>query len=368
MCIRTKFPEKLIIFGNGFSLWLGLPTKYYNYKKFLLRNKEKYQNALMLFDVITNYCNDADWNRLEDDMYNFAINKNKIELDNPNIDIEKANIEKNDSLNEWINEIRVQYKDELTNLYNLLYKMSKTNLYNFWTFNYIIDFMSPKLGKMIVANARGNGKVRSVTQLHYRSHTDGTSEILFGGDWTEIRKKYPSQLTLHSESLIRFCSKFYGKNLCTDFKIETKNKAMSFGPDFPKNPTLDAYNDMLGLAHANWTQERGFSSNFINELDFIGFSLGVQDSNYFRSKDEKNPIRWIYRNNGLVKISYFNKNEIIPLSEKWESYLNNDEKKKHLHKIIKDDDLIKEVFSNFYDKLLKIKNQTQNKSKKLFPL
>lgn len=70
------YPEKLIIFGNGFDLWMGLPTTYEDYKSFIFEHKKEYQNCWNLFKFIETKLNVADstlklWSNLEQGLYDF---------------------------------------------------------------------------------------------------------------------------------------------------------------------------------------------------------------------------------------------------------------------------------------------------------
>ena len=76
------YPEKLIIFGNGFDLWMGLPTTYEDYKDFISEHIKEYQNCWNLFKFIETKLNVADstlklWSNLEQGLYDF-LTKNNI--------------------------------------------------------------------------------------------------------------------------------------------------------------------------------------------------------------------------------------------------------------------------------------------------
>ena len=180
---------KLLIFGNGLDLWLELPTKFSDFKKFLELEeyKNKYSNYYNLLNKIAYAKEDYEWNKLEDDMLSWLIeNINKTDLlTESDIDVQQALNEKNISLRKWIEQLNINYKSEIEQLQKFL-KDRCPNIDNgafIWTFNYIIDYYKPWLDNVYEHLRIQTKKIdnvnnkRMVSQCHFFGFYKQTLQI-----------------------------------------------------------------------------------------------------------------------------------------------------------------------------------------------
>ena len=219
------YPKKLIIFGNGFDLWMGLPTKYKNYKDFISRKKE-YQNCYNLFDFIERKLNMGNptfdyWNNLEQGFYKFLTDNvektNEIinEIKNKNIDLIEACIEKNESIRKWIEQIRLEHKEKLIKLNEWYKKLIKQNYSFLWSFNYIQNWKGDEFTWKLLCEPYPQNYLQFtvISQAHgynmmYKNLEFGYQlGFQLGASWQQIsdnNKKYSNSLDDSLTNLINF--------------------------------------------------------------------------------------------------------------------------------------------------------------------
>jgi len=219
------YPEKLIIFGNGFDLWMGLPTTYGDYKNFISDHKKEYQNCWNLFKFIETKLNVADstlklWSNLEQRLYDFLTkNIEKVdelvnEIKTNNIDLIKAIIEKNESIKRWVDEIRLKHKEKLIKLNEWYKKLIKQNYSFLWSFNYVQNWKGDEFTRNLLCEPyllQSNPKITVIAQAHGYNETHQNLEFGYqlgfqlGASWQQIsenNKEYSSYLNSSLKNLI----------------------------------------------------------------------------------------------------------------------------------------------------------------------
>ena len=324
---------KFVILGNGFDLWLGLPTKFSDYKEFLEKNRNKYSNCYKLLCHIANTNQDYEWNKLENDMGKYFI-KNYVLL-NGDFDYKNACEEKYISLKCWIDDIKAKYKKELEILYNWLKNQCESKNIFIWSFNYIFSYYDHN---NLICTSLINGSEyqrRMVTQLHRIEMGNNVTCFAFGADNQYISKNVFDQIDNEKyKYLKRFCTKFYS---CPINNNESR-------PDCIENPKQWAYHDGLGLPCDLWLKYK------LKNIFFLGFGFGTQDERYFLNDDKFNPFKYCN-----INYTYLNEIEKILIEYKIHKY---QECCQSIHDInaFKMDELLKDIFGNDgYNELLNIK-------------
>ena len=330
---------KLLVFGNGFDLWLGLPTKFSNYKKFLEKTK-KYPNCYKLLCHIANANKDYEWNKLEDDMCKYFINMScNNEPLISNVDYKNACDEKYISLKYWIEDIRAKYKKELEDLYSWLKNQCESKNIFIWSFNYIFTYYDHN--NLIYTHLINGSKYqkRMVTQLHRIEMVNNVTCFAFGADNQYISKNIFCQIDDEKyKYLRRFCTKFY-------FFPINNNEAW---PDMITEPKQWCYHDGLGLPCDLWLKYG------LKEIYFLGFGFGTQDERYFLNDDKFNPFKYCN-----INYTYLKETEKSIIEFKIHEYQKCCEST-HVIKAFRMDELLKDIFGNDgYNELLKIKSNIE---------
>lgn len=223
------YPKKLIIFGNGFDLWMGFPTTYDKYIKFI-SNKKEYQNFYNLFQSIRKLAEDNQknyfWSRLEQNLFDFLtkniekVDKLVNEIKNNQIDLIKACIEKQESIKHWIEHIRNCNKEKLNELNEWYKKLIKQNNSFLWNFNYVQNWKGDEFTwKLLCEPHPQNNSFTVVAESHghYEAHQslEYGYQLGFqlGASWQQISenvKKYSDYL---NDSLINLIELLKSKSI-----------------------------------------------------------------------------------------------------------------------------------------------------------
>ena len=349
---------KLLVLGNGFDLWLGLPTEFNDYKGFLEKNGNKYSNYYNLLRVIASKNQDYDWNRLEDDMVSWLIkkiNKTNLLTELLCVDIKKTFYVKNTSLSEWINYINKKYKNELEQLQKFLKDRCPIidNGAFIWTFNYMIDYYKPRRDNenkdlMIQTKIYDDVNRRMVSQCHFFAYNESIKDIKFGANYKLLAKKI-----LNFDNIVK---KYNDDDKClimalTKFcplSIFINNKNMH---EKLNNPIRNMYEDPArNLPYFLWTQEKQ-----ISEICSLGFSFGEQDDIYFSNEAKYSPLKYCIN----FKYTYYKDDERDKIKEKLKKYNCNANISEY-----KMDELLKDIFGNDgYNELCKIQSCIDKKNK-----
>lgn len=357
------FPNKMLILGNGFCLWFNLPTKYKDYKKFLEQHLDKYSNCYKMLSMIAKSCDDnAEWNTIEDDMYQFLCDNHKFDQ-SWNINIVDACSEKILSLNDWIKDIRATYHNELSQIKKILSEWVKTHRSNIWTFNYLFDWYKEPY-PTVPTRCEGSEK-RAVTELHLLGVPRTTNAaLMFGGSWYKFGKEHsiPSNLTINDKAYHRFCTKFYNHNLCAEVMVNRDDVSLFFGYDTITNPSLEHVRDAIALPVNNWAESPLSGDDAFKTMYAIGFSFGQQDIEYFTTNYDINMLKHIHNRNGQFKISWYDESGLLETKANWKHIqtklqINLNESTKFVFV----DKIMEEIFGKYYPLLICIKENIQKK-------
>ena len=373
---------KLVVLGNGFGLWLGLPTKYSDFISFLEQHYEKYKNFLNLLKKVVQVHSkneDKKWNNLEDDMAKFLYDffsrqnlQNFKSIDNINniieksdsisdIDIKKALDEKNKSLLEWVKSIQEIYKEELEKLqlYFKEYCSKKDNEIFIWSFNYSIDYYKPFAESNDKLQIKSNAfdpvtSRRMCAQCHLFVFGQYCIEIKLGANYRKLVKKLKDDKNFDNfdnyvknnvslfcliRTLTKFCN--VGYNNYNNDKFITSEDMF--------DPIQNIYDDWItNIPHFCWTNRK-----ITKEIYFLGFGFGDQDQIYFMKDIKANPLKYCN-----IYFTYYYDDEKNKIEQKLNIY-------KNKIKPYRMDDLLEKIFgSDGYKKLCEIKKDISSKIQK----
>ncbi len=317
------YPEKLIIFGNGFDLWMGLPTTYEDYKNFISDHKKEYQNCWNLFKFIETKLNVADsnlWSNLEQRLYDFLtkniekINELVNEIKTNNIDLIKACIEKNESIRKWIEQIRLEHKEKLIKLNEWYKKLIKQNYSFLWSFNYVQNWKGDEFKRNLLCEPylQNYSQITVIAQAHGHNETHQNLEFGYqlgfqlGASWQQIsenNKEYSKHL---NDSLINL--------------LKIKNNS---GIDEWKNSNLLFFLLLFCCKHKDLVEqlEKKFKTfnKYSADSKFVKYLFEIQkgkndigEALYLNFDARKRPNENFYINPAYFPIDVWKQNNIFP--------------------------------------------------------
>jgi len=324
------YPEKLIIFGNGFDLWMGLPTTYEDYKNFIFEHKKEYQNCWNLFKFIETKLNVANstlklWSNLEQRLYKFLTDNvektNEIinEIKNKNIDLIKACIEKNESIRKWIEQIRLDYKEKLDKLNEWYKKIIKQNYSFLWNFNYVQNWKGNEFTRKLLNDPllQNNQNITVVAEAHghYEVHQNNLEYgyqlgFQLGASWQQISENNKKYCYYLNSSLIKLVKLLKIKNNNGIDERVNSNQLFFLLLFCCKHKDLI---EQLQEKYKTSVSEDCIHKDFIKYLYDIGKGKNkIVEALYLNFDARKRPNENFYINSAYFPIDIWKQNNIFP--------------------------------------------------------